>query len=130
MIPNSTGRKNDLLTVPQQFPCRDEAECQKTGLFPAPFAEQHCPDAVARASWLQIHCQPGRVLENWLKKKKKNQEAVEWMQEENASFSLCCWGCRGRKEHSCGSCERTTVSMEYTAYGAFLPRLSSGKRHH
>lgn len=25
------------------------------------------------------------------KKKKKNQEAVEWMQEENASFSLCCW---------------------------------------
>lgn len=70
MIPNSTGRKNDLLTVPQQFPCRDEAECQKTGLFSAPFAEQHCPDAVARASWLQIHCQPGRVLENWLKKKK------------------------------------------------------------
>lgn len=78
-----------MVTVPQRFPCRDEAECQKTGLFPAPFAEQHCPDAVARAWWLQIHCRPGRVFENWLLK--KNQEAVEWMQEENASFSLCCW---------------------------------------
>lgn len=47
-------------------------------------------------------------------KKCKNQE-VEWMQEGNASFSLCC----GRKEHSCGSCEKATVSMEYTAHGAF-----------
>lgn len=24
-------------------------------------------------------------------KKKKYQAAVEWMQEQNASFSLCCW---------------------------------------
>lgn len=117
MIPNCTRRKNDLVTVPQRFPCRDEAECQKTGLFPALFAEQHCPDAVARAWWLQIHCRPGRVFENWLLKKKSRSSWVD--AGGKCQLLLVLLGPRGRKEHSCGSCERTTVSMEYTAHGAF-----------
>lgn len=120
MIPNCTRRKNDLLTVPQWFHCRDEAECQETRLLlPCPVCREAlswCCGSYSVATDLLAGWQ-GTWKLAW--KKKINKQLTGCRRKTLACFTVLSWP-GGRSELSCGSCERTyRVSIDYAAYSAF-----------
>lgn len=84
-----------------------------------------CPLCWAALSWYHGPCLvatgslPARQS-TWKLTLKNKKSRSSWVDAGGkCQLLLVLLGPGGRKEHSCGSWERTTVSMEYIAHGAF-----------
>lgn len=84
-----------MLTVPQQFPCRDEAECQKTRLF-----LPRLPSSTVLMLWpmlggYRFGASQAEYLKTGLKKKKIKKQLSGCRRKMPAS--PCAVGTQGKK---------------------------------